>query len=201
MNRTLPVLLTLAAVALFVGGGCGNEGAKDGGGRAGNASGNKEDRSKERSADETKQSAVNNEESGVNKEEHPAAKPGATKPSGVRIRGRITYGGGEWPAPGCLYFSCVKSAEEFPWRPAHAEFDTDGTFEAREGLMPGRYKVTVECWERPPTPEDDPGKNYVPPEYRSPATTPFELTANPDDNAIEDLQWDVPKRGPVAGSR
>ncbi len=124
---------------------------------------------------------------------------GSDGPETVQVRGKITFGGGEWPKPGMLYFASVKTAEGLPGRPGRARFDTRGnfkvtTFAEDDGLIPGQYKVGVECWEVEPA-MDNPqaAKSYVPQEFQSPMTSGLELNVVPGQSAIE-LQWDVPKQ-------
>ena len=81
---------------------------------------------------------------------------GSKHPTTVPVRGTITYGGGAWPKGGAVFFTCVKPAEGFPGRPGMARFDTQGrfvvtTWENVEGLMPGQYRVGIECWKLPPS--------------------------------------------------
>ena len=80
----------------------------------------------------------------------------------VRVTGRITLDGGNWPKPGALTF--VPAEEQLvggagdappPTRVGFAEFDVEGRFVAQtrrpgDGLMPGRYRVGVSCWLQPP---------------------------------------------------
>lgn len=81
----------------------------------------------------------------------------------VRVAGRITLDGGNWPKPGTLTF--VPAEEQPaeggaagpppPTRVGFAEFDVEGRFVAQtrrpgDGLMPGRYRVGVSCWLQPP---------------------------------------------------
>ena len=69
----------------------------------------------------------------------------------IAVHGQITYGGGEWPKPGCLYFTSQPAAGVIT-RPGMAVFGPDGrfqvtTFRPDDGLLPGEYQVSVECWE------------------------------------------------------
>jgi hypothetical protein len=115
----------------------------------------------------------------------------------VPVRGKITLGGGQWPKPGLLYFTIEEPAEGLPGRPGTAKFDTDGnftvtSFDEGDGLIPGTYKIGVECWEVPPTMEGPPAKSYVSPVYESPATSGLTLIVEPGSQAVT-LTWDVPK--------
>jgi hypothetical protein len=126
-----------------------------------------------------------------------AAGCGGDRPQTISVSGRIALDGGEWPQPGRLTFSTVEPAEGFPERPGTAFFEVDGKFEAftwekGDGLMPGKYKVVVECWEVEPTMEDPVGKSYVSNLYTSPASSPLEVAVEPGQRSIK-LTWDVPK--------
>lgn len=88
------------------------------------------------------------------------------------VEGRITYGGGDWPAPGILYFVPLGSAGSSPQRPGTAAFAQDGRFKATtlepgDGLNPGKYYVNIECWKVPPSlaPNAPPPQSYVPAEF------------------------------------
>ncbi len=123
---------------------------------------------------------------------------GVDRPETVPVRGRITLDGGQWPADGGIYFTAIESAEGFPRRPARADFDRSGRFEATtwhsgDGLMPGRYKVHVECWKTPPEIDKPLPENYVPPKYRSPTTSDLELTVSADSRG-ESPSWDIHQR-------
>jgi len=118
----------------------------------------------------------------------------------VKVRGTITYGGGPWPKSGTLVFTSVKPAEGFPGRPGTAQFDTQGRFVVRtwenvEGLMPGQYRVGVNCWKIPPTMGGPPSASYVPEKFRSAATSGIELNIEPGDSPKE-LHLDIP---PITG--
>jgi hypothetical protein len=121
---------------------------------------------------------------------------GPKHPATVRVRGTVTYGGGPWPKPGTLIFTSVQAAEGFPSRPGTAQFDTQGrfvvkTWENVEGLMPGQYRVKVECWKVPPTMGGPAAVSYVPPQFRSAATSGIELTITPGDST-KVFNFDVP---------
>lgn len=117
---------------------------------------------------------------------------GPNGPKTIPVSGKITYDGGPWPKPGKLTFPCIVAAEGFSNRPGSAEFDVDGNFVAGsyrvgDGLLPGRYKVNVECWETPPAmDESSPGKSYVPDDFQ------LEFEVKPTDTALTFL-WDVPR--------
>jgi hypothetical protein len=99
-------------------------------------------------------------------------------PQMVPVRGRVTLAGKAWPKAGIVNFAPLNPAEGMPRKPGSAEFDADGTFAAKTGdypgLIPGEYRVSISCWERPPE-DNDPGKSYVPEEFSSPAKSKLDL--------------------------
>jgi hypothetical protein len=115
----------------------------------------------------------------------------------VPVCGKITYGKGDWPKPGVVYFTGSNPATDTPIRPAVGRFDIHGiievtSFEKGDGLLPGRYKLGVECWETPPNLNGSPGKSYVPKKYQNAATSGFEVEAKQGDSSVE-LNIDIPK--------
>ncbi len=118
---------------------------------------------------------------------HPATAP---------VRGVVAYGGGPWPKAGALFFTVVEPGSQLPRRPGIARFDTDGNFAVTtwrdaDGLMPGKYRVGVECWKIPPVMGGPPPVSYVPASYQNPATSGIELVIAPDD-AAKSLQLNIP---------
>ena len=120
-------------------------------------------------------------------------------PTLVPVRGTITYGGGQWPKPGILYFTVDKSASGGSQRPAMAHFDRDGnititTFKEGDGLLPGTYQVGVECWKTPPRMGTNIANtpSYVNEKYQSPATSGLEVEVKLTDSIVE-INFDVPK--------
>jgi hypothetical protein len=120
---------------------------------------------------------------------------GQEGPERIQVRGQVTYGGGPWPKPGVLYFVPIENAPGNT-HPGLGYFDTSGSFRAQtfgpgDGLVPGTYRVRVECWEVEPSPDPKhgPPKSYVPanhtlPDLEIPAGTSGPLTPS----------YDVPKR-------
>jgi hypothetical protein len=116
---------------------------------------------------------------------------GSDKPL-VPVRGRVTYGGGDWPMPGTIIFTPIESLGPTPARPGSARFGPDGKFivgsyKPEDGLMPGRYVVTVSCF--------DPGlqipqseAEYVPKDFDA-----DELIIKAGQDPVE-LNFDVPKK-------
>ncbi len=111
------------------------------------------------------------------------------------IAGRITLSGGAWPKAGSLSFHPLEAPVGLPKIPGSADFMPDGsftasTFKSNDGLAPGRYRVTVDCWEQRPL-DGQPGKNcYVPEKYRNLKTTPLELTVAPGTKQT-DVSFDI----------
>lgn len=101
---------------------------------------------------------------------------GSGLPQTIPVSGRVTFDGQAPPAAGSLLFLPVEAADGFPLRPASGAFGTDGqfkakTFEPGDGLMPGKYSLSVECWDTPPNMSGNPGKSHVPRKFQSPATS------------------------------
>lgn len=121
--------------------------------------------------------------------------------SGIRtvpVKGKITYGGGDWPREGMLFFAPVEPAPGTPRRGGMADFDHQGnfvvaTFGERDGLVPGDYRVNVQCWEVPPGMNGQPAKSYVPKQYQHGATNGFTLTVPSDAKRTIEVVYDVPK--------
>ena len=105
---------------------------------------------------------------------------------------------GSWPTKGRLYFHQDGSSPNAS-RPGTADFATDGTFQAGSfqrggGLLPGKYKVTVECWESPPSMDKPQGrKKPVPPAFAAAKTTPLELAVELG-KPQTDVRFDVPRK-------
>ena len=124
---------------------------------------------------------------------------GRKGPEVVPVEGTITFGGGAWPKPGALYFTVDAPAAGMPGRPALAKFDTDGnvtvtTFHNGDGLIPGKYKMSVECWEVPPQ-MNAPTKaiSYVPKRYQAANSSGLSVTVEPGQRVVK-LNLDVSKK-------
>jgi len=120
---------------------------------------------------------------------------GDGRPERISVRGRITLDGGPMPDPGMIYFTSLKAAPGFPKRPGTAPFDTDGeftagTFEPGDGLMPGRYAVTVVCWKKAPGMGQPEGESHLPEQYGDQEHGGWALTVEPGSDAIE-LKYDA----------
>jgi hypothetical protein len=123
---------------------------------------------------------------------------GPSRPTTVPVSGRVTLAGGTWPAAGVLYFNPVEPAAGFPRHSGMATFTRDGHFAAttwqpHDGLMPGRYKVGVECWQVTPTMGGPPEVSYVADSHTVAAQSPIELVVAPG-KPQRALLWDIPQR-------
>ena len=109
---------------------------------------------------------------------------GPRRPETVAVRGRVLFDGQAPPREGMVYFAPLEPAEGFPRRPGRAEFDAQGdfratTFDAGDGLIPGHYRVGIDCWETLPRAEGPRAVSLVPAAYREPGTSGLELVVEP----------------------
>src|SRR5262245_1955877 len=109
-----------------------------------------------------------------------------------QVRGQVTFEGGGPPTEGQITFAPIEAAATLPRRPATGDFDKSGTFQLTtftedDGIIPGKYRVNINCWREPPTLKTKLSANYVPADFK------FDVTV--DENAVEpvELQIDVPK--------
>jgi hypothetical protein len=108
-----------------------------------------------------------------------------------KVQGTITFSGGLPPATGKITLAPVEVTEPFPRRPARGEFDEKGnftltTFDAGDGIIPGRYSVNIQCWREKPTLETRLSANYVPPNFE------HEVTIAADADEPVEIAIDVP---------
>jgi hypothetical protein len=116
----------------------------------------------------------------------------------VLVDGKITYAGGDWPKPGMLFFTIKEPGPNLPRRPGNAVLATDGTFRAktfsdRDGLVPGKYVITMECWKQMPT-MTKAGISYVPERYQSGALSDIIVDVREDAESPLKLEFDIPKK-------
>ena len=123
---------------------------------------------------------------------------GSPKLEKTSVSGRITYGGGDWPKAGKVNFVPTKVAPGYTRHPGTGDFGTDGRFTVESsagspGLVPGEYRVRVECWETYPS-MDKPnsGKSYVPQECQQGKAEGMTLVIEPGQSKAE-FNFDVPK--------
>lgn len=98
----------------------------------------------------------------------------------VPVSGTVTFDGETPPAGGTVWFTAVEAAEGFPMRPGTGDFGPDGKFRVKsyepgDGLMPGKYKVYLMCWERPPEMGGPPPISYLPAKYQNASTAEIEF--------------------------
>ena len=120
-------------------------------------------------------------------------------PQTVPVHGQITYGGGDWPAEGVLYFTPAEPAPGFPAKPGRASFDVQGRFSVTsfrdgDGLLPGEYRVNVECWKfRPEMGSLERPISYVPDQFQSGMTNGFRVVVPSGGTSVVEARFDVPK--------
>jgi hypothetical protein len=114
----------------------------------------------------------------------------------IPVSGHVTFGGGACPAEGTIVFSPVAVEKSLTRRPGTARFQQDGAFTVTsfregDGLLPGRYRPIISCWEGEPR-NDDPSSferlNYVPANFK-----PDEIVVARSDAKVE-VNVDVPKK-------
>ena len=98
----------------------------------------------------------------------------------VDVRGTVTLEGEPMPFAGTVRFLPKSTPTGIPRRAATGRFDTDGTYEAYsfkpgDGVYPGTYAVTVECWEVMPSMSGPAAVNAIDPKYQNPGTSEFEF--------------------------
>jgi hypothetical protein len=118
---------------------------------------------------------------------------GASDKPLVQVTGRVTYGGGSWPFPGYITFSPIESAASMPARPGSGPFKTDGkyvvgSYKPGDGLMPGKYHVSVSCIDPNDASKPPSELEFVPANF-----TTEDLVVEAGQDAIE-LDIDVPKK-------
>lgn len=120
-------------------------------------------------------------------------------PSPIPVDGTVTFGGGSWPKPGRLNFTLESPVSGSTGRPATGDFDTDGrvivtSFKKGDGLLPGKYKIGVECWETPPQMNGTARpKSYVSERFQSPATSGLTVSVEAAERVVH-LKLDVAKQ-------
>lgn len=113
-------------------------------------------------------------------------------PVTVPVHGKITFDGGPPPAPGNVDFAPEQSADGSPMAAGSAKFDEQGrfsvtTYREGDGLVPGTYRVNIECWREPPTPATMISASYVPAGFESPT-----LVIEAGTNGPVEVTYDVP---------
>ena len=108
----------------------------------------------------------------------------------VPVEGYVTLDGKPPPGPGTLYFTPTEALGGEPMRPARAIFAEDGHFVARafddaKGLIPGKYRVGIHCWEVEPTIDGPPAQSYIPQKYMSAGTSGLEFVIEPGSRSVD----------------
>jgi hypothetical protein len=96
----------------------------------------------------------------------------------VPVSGTVTFDGGPCPAQGNISFAPVEIAAGLPRRPGSASFGPDGqyavtSFKPGDGLVPGRYRVQISCFNGVPDSRNPNGfrnasfiaDDFAPPEF------------------------------------
>lgn len=123
---------------------------------------------------------------------------GSNRPETIPVCGKVTLEHGDWPTNGTLFFLPIQPASGYPRRPATAEFAEDGSFDSAtswrhgDGVVPGRYKVYVECWKVRPTRAGPPPQSYAAVKYQSGSTSDIEVNID-SSTADQQLEWNIPK--------
>lgn len=114
----------------------------------------------------------------------------------VPVNGKITFAGGQCPAAGSISFIPVEVEPGLPRRPGSATFLQDGafavtSFQEGDGLLPGKYSVSITCLSGMPDPrKPDPwdAVSYVPKDFKI-----ADVQVARDSDPIE-LAFDVPPK-------
>jgi len=119
---------------------------------------------------------------------------GRNLPDMASVSGQVRFAGGPPPAAGIVHFLPLESDGKS--RPGMGQFGLDGRFQVEsfsgaKGLVPGRYRVRIECMSRPAeaTPGDYEKASHIPADYQPP-----ELVVKPGQSKIDDLLYDVPAK-------
>jgi hypothetical protein len=109
----------------------------------------------------------------------------------VPVKGKITFGGGDWPKPATLNFVALQAAEGMPNLPASVVVQGDGSFKV--DLVPGNYVVNIECWEVEMSPDNpNSGKSFIPPRFRTGSDRPKVDVPLGSKGPIE-VNWNIEK--------
>lgn len=108
-----------------------------------------------------------------------------------QVRGQVTFQGAAPPAEGQITFAPIDAAPTYPRRPASGDFDKTGafnltTFTKDDGVIPGKYRVNINCWREPPTLKTKLSANYVSADFK------FEATIDEKADEPVELRIDVP---------
>ena len=108
----------------------------------------------------------------------------------VPVKGKITYGGGDWPKAAIFDFAPLQPAAGMPSAPGTAVVEPNGEFKV--DLVPGTYVVNITCWEVEPAPDDpSKSKSYVPQRMQEGDAKPkFEVPVGAKEVKFD---FDIPK--------
>jgi hypothetical protein len=115
----------------------------------------------------------------------------------VPVNGRVSFAGAAPPAQGTIIFTPSEAKAGMPRRPGSGKFSSEDptftitSFTSGDGLVPGRYGVSISCYTSPPTsakPETFVTYNAVPQTWK-----PDELVVEEGSGAIE-INYDVPPK-------
>lgn len=114
----------------------------------------------------------------------------------VSVVGVVKVAGETPPTNGILVFTPTAAVAGHPMRPGVAAFDKSGRFEARafehtNGLIPGEYRVSIECWEVPPSMGGPPAKSYINRRYTNPSSSGLELSVPAEHRGVLEVEYDV----------
>jgi hypothetical protein len=132
---------------------------------------------------------------------------GRGRPGIVPVSGQVTIDHQPCPAKATVWFTAVEAAPGFTLHPAIGDCDEQGFYRAKtfapgDGLLPGKYRIWVACWEVPPNMEGKPVKSYLPAKYASPTTSGLELAIEPGSPAqFFNVDIDGPAREPPVPKR
>jgi hypothetical protein len=117
---------------------------------------------------------------------------GGNEFNAVPVAGVVTFAGQSPPAAGTIYFAPSSVRDGASQRPASANFGTDGRFQVTslqpgDGLLPGNYRVRIECWKEKPKGTQSAGVSYIAAGYAPP-----EVVIGPDQTEGVELKFNAP---------
>jgi len=111
----------------------------------------------------------------------------------IELNGKITLDNKEMPFAGEIKFLPKEVEAGKPMRPARAKFDTNGAFQATsfepgDGIYPGTYAVTVECWEVSASMGGPTPINAIDSKYQNPGQSGLQVIVEPNNsNQVFDI--------------
>ncbi|QDU88823.1 hypothetical protein Pla175_22070 [Pirellulimonas nuda] len=115
----------------------------------------------------------------------------------VQVTGLVTVAGEAPPVDGVIVFSPVSVPTGGAMRPGTAPFGVSGkyragTFKAGDGLLPGKYRISIQCWKTPPSAGGPPEVSYIDDKYTRMLTSGYTLDVEAGGDAIKlDLPLDA----------